>query len=495
MSQRVSRQRLGPQDFAFLAMETRESALNIGSIAVFEGEVPYERLVASLAARLHRIPRYTQVVVPAPFNIGRPTWEPAPGFDIRRHILRMTVPQPVSEQRLMELAAELYSGRLDRSKPLWEMHLVEVEGGRSAIVTKIQHCLVDGVGGVELAMVMLDVLPDPPPAPPPPLMPNAGSIPGGANLFFGGLFDGMSEAVDRWEGMQKAAVGAVMRGDLSLLRAIVRALALVIRYFAIPVRRAGFNHPLSPARKLAGTAFPFDEFRQIRQACGGGTVNDVALAVLGGALGPYMNEHGERVDGREMRVLTPVNVRRESDHGKTGNRMSMLLVEVPLGVRDPIERLAIIRKRTEKLKRDRVADGIDAVGDAVLRLPAPLIAAAAALGPPPNTLANLVFSNVPGPMIPLYTVGHRMLAHYVLAPLTWGMGLGCVVTSYDRSLFFTLQSDPEAAPDLDRLRELMEQSYSELKAAAAERAARPPAPGSARALKRRSAAKKRGVIA
>ncbi|MDO8615295.1 MAG: wax ester/triacylglycerol synthase family O-acyltransferase [Dehalococcoidia bacterium] len=433
--------------------------------------------------------------MPAPFNIGRPTWEPAPGFDIRRHILRMTVPKPVSEQRLMELAAELYSGRLDRSKPLWEMHLVEVEGGRSAVVTKIHHCLVDGVGGVELAMVMLDVSPDPPPTPPPPLMPDAGSIPGGASLFFDGLFDGMREAVDRWEGMQRAAVGAVMRGDLSLLRAIVRALAVAIRYFAIPVRRAGFNHPLSPARRLAGTAFPFEEFRQIRKSCGGGTVNDVALAVLGGALGPYQKEHGEPVDGREMRVLTPVNVRRENDHGKLGNRMSMLLVEVPLGVRDPVERLAIIRKRTEKLKRDRVADGIDAVGDAVLRMPAPLIAAVAALGPPPNTLANLVFSNVPGPMIPLYTVGHRMLAHYVLAPLTWGMGLGCVVISYDKSLFFTLQSDPEAAPDLDRLRELLEQSYFELKAAAAERVALPSTAAGVPAPERRTAAEERGAVA
>lgn len=472
MTQRVSGQRLGPEDFAFFSAETRESPMNIGSIAVFEGEVPYERFVQNLDARLHLIPRYTQLVVPAPFNIGRPTWEPAPGFDIRQHIHRLTFPAPVSRQGLMDLAADLYMGLLDRRKPLWEMHLVEVEGGRSAFVTKIHHCLVDGVAGVALASVMLDLSPDPPPPPPPPPRAEPGPLPGRATLFLDALFDRFSEAVDRSAGVQNLAVDALMGGDLPLLRPITRALEVAIPYFTVPVKRASFNRGLTPARRLVGAAFPFEEFREIRKHCGGGTVNDVVLAVLAGALSLYLKELGEVVEGRELRVITPVNVRREDERGQLGNRISMILVETPLGVRDPVERLAIIRERTEKLKRNRVGEGIEALADVLLRMPPPLLAAVSALGSPPNWVGNLICTNVPGPMIPLYAVGHRMLEHYALAPLSWEMGLGCAVTSYDRHLFFTLQSDPEAAPDMERLKELLEQSYFELKAAAAEHAAR-----------------------
>ena len=495
MSQRASGQRLGPEDFAFLAMETRESPMNIGSVAVFEGEVPYERFVENLGARLHLIPRYTQVVVSAPFNIGRPTWEPAPGFDIRQHIHRMTLPAPVSEQGLMELVADLYTGLLDRRKPLWEMHLVEVEGGRSAFVTKIHHCLVDGVAGVGLATVMLDVSPDPPPPPPPPLRAEPGPLPGRATLFLDALFDRFSETVDRWAGAQNLAVDALMGGDLPLLRPITRALEVAIPYFAVPVKRAGFNRALTPGRRLASAAFPFEEFREIRKHCGGGTVNDVVLTVLAGALSLYLKEHGEPVEGRELRVLTPVNVRRADEQGQLGNRISMLIIETPLDVRDPVERLAIIKERTEKLKRDRAAEGIEALADVLLQLPPPLTSVLGAGGAPPNWVANLVCTNVPGPMIPLYAVGHRLLEHYALAPLSWEMGLGCAVTSYDKNLFFTLQSDPEAAPDVERLKELLEQSYFELKAAAAEQAARAAVAPAGAPFLGRTVAEEQGAVA
>jgi diacylglycerol O-acyltransferase len=191
--------------------------------------------------------------------------------------------------------------------------------------------------------------------------------------------------------------------------------------------------------------------------------------------------------------VTPVNVRREDERGQLGNRITMLMVETPLDVRDPVERLGIIRERTEKLKRDRAAEGIEALASGLLQLPPPLLAAVPALGSPPNWVGNMVCTNVPGPMIPLYAVGHRLLEHYALAPLSWEMGLGCAVTSYDRQLFFTLQSDPEAAPDVDRLRELLEQSYFEMKAAAAEHAALPST--AAGEPERRIAAAERGAVA
>src|SRR3990172_713769 len=216
---------------------------------------------------------------------------------------------------------------------------------------------------------------------------------------------------------------------------------------------------------MAFTEVPFQEVRDIRKACGG-TVNDVVLAMLGGALGRYLEMYGEATAGRVMRVLTPVNVRRDDERGALGNHIAMLLVEVPVGMQDPVRRLQTITKRTEELKRGFVADGIESVASLLLAMPAPLGAMLAALGPPPNTVANIACTNVPGPMIPLYTVGHQMLAGYPMPPPLWGMGINCGVMSYNGRLYFGLVADAQAAPDVERLKGFLDQSYVELRAAA-----------------------------
>src|SRR3989337_703505 len=203
----------------------------------------------------------------------------------------------------------------------------------------------------------------------------------------------------------------------------------------------------------------------IRKACGG-TVNDVVLAMLGGALGRYLEMYGEATAGRVMRVLTPVNVRREDERGALGNHIALLLVEAPVGREAPVRRLQAITRRTEELKRGFVADGIESVASLLLAMPAPLGAMLGALGPPPNTVANIVCTNVPGPMIPLYTVGHQMLAGYPMPPPLWGMGINCGVMSYNGRLYFGLVADAQAAPDVERLRDFLDQSYVELRAAA-----------------------------
>jgi WS/DGAT/MGAT family acyltransferase len=248
---------------------------------------------------------------------------------------------------------------------------------------------------------------------------------------------------------------------------------------------------------LACTEVPFQEVRDIRKACGG-TVNDVVLAMLGGALGRYLEMHREPTQDRAMRVLTPVNVRREDERGALGNHIAMLLVEVPVGMSDPVERLRTITERTGQLKRSHVADGIESVANLLLSMPAPIGAMLGAVGSPPNTVANIVCTNVPGPMIPLYTVGHRMLAGYPMPPPLWGMGINCGVLSYDGRLYFGLAADAQAAPDVDRLREFLDQSYVELRVAAgvdksepsesaaavpAEMSRRPPAEAAARRRK------------
>ena len=302
--------RLSAQDAAFLYFEKQASPMHIGSIAVFDGDIDYSLFVNNIAAKLHLIPRYLQRVVPAPFNLGHPTWEWDPDFDITRHIKHLRIDGPGSDAQLMDLAGELFAGVLDRNKPLWEMYLVEgLEGARTALVSKVHHCLVDGVSGIELLMVVLDVSPSPAPAPPPPEARPREPIPSPMNRLFDAIFDNISVEFDRLAELQKNTAEALLGGE-SRARTISYAVETALPYFASPGARAPFNKPLTPKRKLACSEFSFAEIRAIRQTAGG-TVNDVVLAVLGGALGRYLEMHGENTDGRTMRILTPVNVRRE----------------------------------------------------------------------------------------------------------------------------------------------------------------------------------------
>jgi diacylglycerol O-acyltransferase len=465
MPQDKLNRRLSAQDASFLYFERPEAPLHIGSIAVFEGQVPYERLVENIASKLHLIPRYQQRVVPAPFGLSHPTWEWDPDFDLTRHIKRVTINPPGDDSQLATLAAKLFEGMLDRDKPLWDIHLVEgLEGSRSALVSRVHHCLVDGVSGIELLMIVLDVSPNPiPPLPPANPEPRAPTPPAPARLV-DAFFDNLSDVLDRLAEFQKSTVDTIATGD-SRTRTAIRSVEANQPYLANPVVRAPFNKPLTRERTVACSEYSFAEIRGIRAACGG-TVNDVVLTVLSGALGRYLELHGEGTDGRSMRILAPVNVRREDERGTLGNRVSMLLIEVPVGMRDPVERLKAITERTEALKRQNVAAGTEIISDVLSATPPMLQSLAGLLPQPPNNLANMVCTNIPGPMIPLYSVGHRLLAHYPLMPLAWEMGVGCGVTSYDQKLYFGLIADPNAAADVGRVKEFLDQAFVELRSAA-----------------------------
>jgi len=457
--------RLSAQDASFLYGERPEAPLHIGSIAVFEGAVPYDGVVENIASKLHLIPRYQQRVVPAPFGISHPTWEWDPEFDLRRHVMRVTIEPPGTDAQLMALSAKLFAGMLDRNKPLWEIYMVEgLEGQRSAMVSKVHHCLVDGVSGIELLMIILDVSPNPAPPPPPQAVEPRPPIPPAPTRFIDAIFDNIAADLDRFLDFQKSAVESIATGE-SRTRAAMRSLEAAQPYLTTPVARAPFNKPLTSERSLACSEFSFAEIRAIRAACGG-TVNDVVLTVLAGALGRYLELHGEPTEGRTARILAPVNVRREDERGALGNRVSMLLIETPVGEHDPVARLKAITELTETLKRQNVASGTEIIGEILSGTPPIIQSLAGVLPQPRNNLANMVCTNVPGPMIALYSVGHRLLAHYPLVPLGWEMGVGCGVTSYDQKLYFGLMADPHAAPDVARLKEFLDQAFVELRSAA-----------------------------
>jgi WS/DGAT/MGAT family acyltransferase len=286
-------------------------------------------------------------------------------------------------------------------------------------------------------------------------------MPSRLSLAIDALFDNAEERVERWAGLNRGLSDLLLGGDSESLRTIGRGLRRAVPYFAVPVQRAFFNGEFSPKRQIAATSFPFEQVRAVRKATTG-TVNDVMLAVLSLALREYLRRHSEQVEGREFRVLLPVNVRPEDASGAFGNHISMLLVELPLYISDPAEVLHAISERTEKLKQEHAADGIAMLAQAVLGLPAPLLGALGMMPPPRNNVANMVCTNVPGPMIPLYTVGHRLLEHYALAPLGWEMGMGVAITSYNQRLYVTAQSDAALADDMEDFRDLMDDAYRAL---------------------------------
>jgi WS/DGAT/MGAT family acyltransferase len=388
----------------------------------------------------------------------------------------MWLEAPGADQQVITLASRLYEGRLDRKRPLWEMTLVHgLSGGRCAVISKVHHCLVDGVGGVEMLMVVLDVSPNSAPAPAPDAPYEPRPVPSRLSLAIDALFDSAEERVERWASLQRGLVDVFIGGDSEGLRTLGRGLRRALPYFTAPVQRAFFNGEFSPKRQIAVTSFPFEQVRAVRKGSRG-TVNDVVLTVLSLALREYLRRHGEAVDGREFRVLLPVNVRPEDASGQWGNHISMLLVELPLYLANPLDMLAVIAERTEQLKREHAADGIAMIAQALMGLPAPLLGVLGVAPPPPNNVANMVCTNVPGPMIPLYSVGHRLLEHYALAPLGWEMGMGVAVTSYNQRLYVTAQADSAMADDMDELRDLLDEAYVSLCAVAGVDIAAPGAP-------------------
>lgn len=462
MAARLSR-RLTAQDAAFLYFDSPASPLHLGSLGIYEGEIPYEALVRHLEPRIDGMPRYRQRVAFVPLNLSHPTWEDDPDFDIRRHVRRIRPRGGVDDERLRRLAEELFSPPLDRDKPLWEVILIEgVTGGRSALLARAHHCMVDGISGMELLTALLDLSPNPPPLPTPePREPEP--PPGPRTRLSDAFWDVLNEQVGLLTDLQLLLVDGRERRRRELL--VGRALAKAARFLVQPAPPTPFNDALTPGRAIGWTDMSFADVRGIRSALGG-TVNDVVLTILSGALARYLNVEGDHSAPPELRVIIPVNVRREDQYRALGNRVSFMLAALPIGLVDPVRRLQAICEQTESLKRLNQPAGIELLLASLMRMPAPAQALVGAVRGPVNSLANLVCTNVPGPMVPLYCVGHRMLEHYPLVPLGLRFGLNVAVTSYDQRLFFGVMADASQVPDADPVAAYLRESFEELRRAA-----------------------------
>ncbi len=474
MSQPHLRRRLTPMDAFFLYIEREEQPMSVGCVATFEGAIPFRAFVRHIESRLHRIPRYRQRVVPCPLNVGLPTWEADPDFDIRNHIFCVKLDAPGTDIQLRKLAEELFEGTLDRDKPLWEIYLVSgLEGGRTGMFTKVHHCMIDGIAGVELLMLILDASPETRRERKRPYRPKP--IPSAASRLYDALWDNAADGVEHWTHFQRG-LAAYLRGqDRAASCESLGEFLSTIGNLLSPIQRLPFNTPLSGRRRLAYGNVSLSEAQTIHrnQGC---TINDVVLTALCGAVRRYLRAHDERMR-RTIRVMVPVNLRRKDERGDFGNRITFLPVEIPLNILDPLERLRRIHRITAQLKAARVPEAIDlmfnflqgsppmvqsvSLGTAASRGGQLLLGLASQVPP-----LHLICTNVPGPQIPLYALGRRLETYHALLPVALEMGVSFGIISYDQRLFVSVIGDGRAISDPALLLDGFMESFVELREAA-----------------------------
>jgi WS/DGAT/MGAT family acyltransferase len=466
--------RLSGLDASFLHLERGPAHMHVASTMLFEGPAPEHREFRDhIASRLHLVPRFRQKLRFVPLGQGRPVWVDDPQLNLDYHVRHTALPPPGSLAQLRTLAARIFSQRLDRSKPLWETWLVEgIEGDRFAVVGKSHHCLVDGVSGVDITTVLYDLEPDAPPSSPPaPWIP--GPEPSDTELLGEALVE---RVVDPRE---------VARGVRALLRAPRQlAGAAVDRLEAAgTTARAGFAAPpspfnveIGPYRRFAWVRADLEGLKRVKNAVGG-TVNDVVLAAVAGALGRYLREHGHSTHELELKALVPISVRASEEHGALGNRVSAMYAPLPVWCEDPGERLRLVTASMGDLKQSKQAVGATMLTNLADFAPPTIVGQAARLQSR-QRFFNVVVTNIPGPQFPIYLLARKLEAVFPMVPLAKRQALCFGIMSYDGQVNFGLIGDYDAMPDLEALAEDLKASIAELaELAPAGRAAKRAAAG------------------
>lgn len=462
--------RLSALDSSFLHLERLETPMHVGAVAIFEGGPFFDesgrfRLAAVrrlVASRLHLVPRFRKRLVHVPFEQGRPIWADDPRFDIGYHVRLTALPHPGTRDQLLALTSRIQAQLLDRSRPLWELWFVEgLEGGHVGLIQKTHHALVDGVSGVDVATVLLDFTPDATVLEPPRWV--VEPTPNPARLLVDTLVERATEPAEIARTIRRIVTSP--RRALEQTGRLGRAFGTVVeqRHLA---PRTSLNVSVGRTRGFQGVRVSLDDVKAIRAALGG-TVNDVVLAGVTGGLRRFFEHRGEQLSSPDLRALCPVSVRDGSEHMQLGNRVSAMFVDLPVGLADPRARLDAIRSRTHHLKEREQAVGAAFLVD-LTHFAAPTLIGLAARLAQRQPFFNLVVTNVPGPQVPLYCMGARMLEAYPVVPLTRNLSLGIAILSYCGALHFGLYVDADAVPDVDVLASGIEDAFAELRKIADE---------------------------
>src|ERR671923_1987988 len=456
----MSSDRLTGLDASFLHLEDATSHMHVAGVMIFEGSPPpYEQLLTAIEARLGLVPRYRQRLAFVPFAQGRPKWVDDPHLNLRYHVRSTALPAPGSERQLKELAGRVFAQQLDRDKPLWEIWLVDgLEGDRFAVLSKTHHALVDGISGVDIMSVLFDTSPEP--AAPPDTgerwLPRP--LPSRAQLLGEALVERATVPTEIVR-----SVRAVLRGP-RLVAEGLRDAAVGVGAMAWaglnPAPPSPYNKSIGPHRRFTWVRVNLADVKAIKDELGG-TVNDVVLATIAGALGKHLRRRGQNTDGLELKAMVPVSVRADVERGALGNRVAAMMAPLPVWCQDPVARLDIVREELKGLKSSGQAVGAQVLTELTAFAPPTIMDQAARLSAR-QRLFNVVVTNVPGPQFPLYLLGRRMLETFPMVPLARNQALGVAILSYDGSINFGLVGDWDVLWDLDDFAADMRGSLDEL---------------------------------
>ena len=463
--------RLTAVDASFLAQEGSNSHMHIGAVILVEGKAPpFEEFIEHIQSRLQLVPRYRQKLAFPPGDSGRPLWVDDPNFNISYHVRHTALPHPGSEEQLLQLAARIASQQLDRSKPLWEMWIIEgLEDNRFALINKTHHALVDGVSGVDLATVLFDLeqYPDFSGFAVEPWSPRP--EPSAAELVAAGLRDAARGVFS----IASRALRIAQRPDKAIetAREAVEGVGELAWAGLNPAPPSPLNVEIGPHRRLAVAREQLEDFKTVKNAFGG-TVNDVVLTCVSGALRNWLHARGVRTEGLELRALVPVSIRTEGEHGALGNRITVMRGPLPVYIKDPVARLRFVKQAMDGLKESKQAVGAEVLAGVQQMAPPTILAQASRLNFS-TRLFNLIVTNVPGPQFPLYVLGQKLVGLYPIAFLPKDHSLAVAIMSYDGEVNFGLLADYDAVPDVEELTQGISDSLAELVRLAHKRGKQP----------------------
>jgi diacylglycerol O-acyltransferase / wax synthase len=455
-------ERLSGLDHAFLHFETQATYMHVALTAIFDagslarsgGGIDIERVRAHVASRLHLLPRYRQRLHHVPLT-NDPVWVDDDAFELEFHVRHSHLPCPGSDAQLKTLVARILERPLDRKRPLWEMWFVEgLPGGRFAMLCKVHHCMVDGIAGIELLAALLSPTPSRDVERQRPWTPR--TLPGTTQL----LRDEMRRRTDASLGFVRGLGGALASGDGGQLASLWGFVRSGVRSAAA----TPFNATVGPHRRVEWLTFDLDEMKAVKKSLGG-TLNDLVLATVAGAMRRYLTQHGALAPGSEFRALIPVSTRRSNARGEVGNQVSAWIAPLPLDDASPRERFSRIRSLTADYRDHHEERGAQLLTETAEWTTAlPLAVAVRLIG---RTRAfNVIVTNVPGPPVPFYLLDAVMVSGYPHVPLFENQGLGIALLSYAGRFTFGLIGEWDLLPDIERLAGCIEAAYAELREAA-----------------------------
>ena len=456
------RKQLSAGDSLFLYLEREASPMTVAGAMEFEGDIRLAECIEFVNSKLPLIPRYTERVVFPALNSAYPAWEPDPHFDIRKHVREIRLREG-TETDFKSAVSDILSTVLDRNQPLWDITLLRGMKGRTGLLARVHHCLVDGVAGVGLMKVLMDTSPSEQPLP---RRKKSATSKGESQS------DAAARLVQRLVTTYLGALQSMLQVEKEVLdvaeiishagRATLEQMVNVAPEIVMPADRLPFNKLCRGPQKFAWCAIPMKPVLAVKGRCDS-TLNDVVLATMTLAIRKYAEMHKVRLKGRQLRIIIPVNIRGNGDVSELGNRISFAPVNIPMDIADPQELMEDVKLRMQHVKATHLAEYVGMAGMLITSLPIAIQARALPYaGLLPISLSNLICTNVPGPPVPLYFMGHKMLTWYPHVPIGGEMGLNTAVLTYNGTIYFGFTIDAYAAPDGAVMEQLVPEAFAEL---------------------------------